>query len=107
MRRASSWCGWYRKETGSRETTKKEEKTALDAFNKSKKRKRREMQQYLESQVRPNPEVLSEDILTRVRQQKSKDKREDTRAGMKDMPMAPVAVWLSEILAPMKLVTTQ
>jgi len=41
-----------------------------------------------------------------VRQQKSKGEREGARGGMKDVPMALVAVWLNEILAPMKLMAT-
>jgi len=47
--------GTNRLETG----YKKEEKTAADAFNKSKKKKEERNAAVVESQVRPKPEVLS------------------------------------------------
>lgn len=64
------------------------------------------MQQWLEGQVRPKPQTLMYDILIKARQHNSKGKREDTRAGKENVPVAPAAVWLSEILAPVKVMAT-
>lgn len=41
-----------------------------------------------------------------MKQQKYKGKRQDTRAGTKDVPMALVAAWMSEKLSSMKLMAT-